>query len=925
MKKFSALLFAIFIMFQSFTVLAYRESADETGSVDANAEASSVTSDYAEYREKSLKDDVKADSDIILSKDSRFELSSGESLNIDFECPESGRYALEFEYAPKDSTKAALNIDIMLDGKLPFSEAEQVVLPCFYTMGDITVNNDGDDVCPNTETDTSFHKFVFYDKNSSSSEPYELNISKGKHILTLKLAEGNITVSNIKLYVYGGCPTYDEYIGKYSDSYTGEALPLIEAENFLYTNSNYVIASSEPSSAETTPSDPVYRRVNTVGGSNWKNVGDLIAWQVVAPEDGLYNISFRYKQSFQSGLNSYRTLYVNGEIPFEEATLLGFSYGTEWQVSDFNYKIYLNKGENTIELAASMGEIADVLENLNEVISELNDIYRSIIMITGTSPDSYRDYNLQDEIPDIKETLSDLARKLDSVYAQALEFIDGSGSLHVLQDTSRQLNDMSEDLRSITKGSRLSRFKSNISSISSLSASLRNHPLMLDSISVYGASEASFVEVGFWSKLSYRFKRFVSTFAESYTFEKDGEDVINVWIPSGRDQLQVLNNLIENDFTPETGIKVNLQLVTGSLIHAVLAGKEPDVSLSRGETDVINLAMRGALEDLSRYEGFDEAIARYSDNAVLPYTYENRVYGLPETQSFQMLFVRTDILSELGLEVPNTWNEVIKNILPALSRNNLTIGIGSLNTSGSLQSIYTTVLTQMGGSLYTDDLLSADLTSGVALDAFDFVVSLYRDYGVPQQYDFINRFRTGEIPLALAAYTTYNQLQISAPELSGLWEMCEIPGIADSEGNINRSQIMSSTAAVMLASSERKEQAWRFLTWFTGTETQRNFGLQIEAILGESGRYATANIEAMSGLLWQSEQLATLESQRSKSTVLQQVPGSYYIGKALNSATVLSVTNQDMIPREELTKWDDLIDNEIARKSKEFDFSGIEE
>lgn len=925
MKKVIALFLAIFVMFQGFSVaLADGENLPETHDVDVNAKSSSEASDYADYRGKLLEGIRKADSDIILSGDSSFELSSESPLNIDFECFESGLYALEFEYAPQDSNKSSFDLDILIDGKIPFSEAEQLVLPCFYTMSEITVNNDGNDVRPNTEIDTSFHKFVFYDENSSLLAPYEFYLSKGTHSILLKLSEGKIKVSNIKLYAYNAYPTYDEYISKYSDNYSGEALPLIEAENFLFTNSNYVIASSEPGSAETTPSDPIYKKINVVGGSNWKNVGDLIAWQVIAPEDGLYNISFRYKQSFQSGLNSYRTLYVNGEIPFEEATLLGFKYDTDWQVSDFNYKIYLNKGENTVALVASMGEIAAVLENLSEVISDLNDIYRNIIMITGTSPDSYRDYNLQDEIPNIKEELSNIAKKLDAVYAQAIEYIDGSGSLHVLTDTSRQLTDMAGDLRSITKGSRLSRFKSNISSISSLSANLHNHPLMIDSISVYGDSDDAFIELGFWKKLSYRFKRFISTFAENYNFETDGEEVINVWIPSGRDQLQVLNDLIENDFTPKTGIKVNLQLVTGSLIHAVLAGKEPDVSLSRGETDVINFAMRGAVEDLSKYEGYNKVISQFSDNAVLPYSYKNGVYGLPETQSFQMMFVRTDILSELGLEVPDTWDEVIKNLLPALNRNNLTIGIGVLNTAGALQSIYTTVLTQMGGSLYTDDLLSADLTSQKAFDAFDFVVSLYRDYGIPQQYDFINRFRTGEIPLALAPYTTYNQLQISAPELSGLWEMCEIPGIVDSDGNINRSQIMSSTAAVMLASSDKKEQSWEFLTWFTGVEAQKNFGLQIEAVLGEAGRYATANIEAMSGLLWQSRQLATLELQRSESTALQQVPGSYYIGKALNSATVLSVTNQDIIPREELTKWDDLIDNEITRKSKEFDFRGKE-
>ena len=74
--------------------------------------------------------------------------------------------------------------------------------------------------------------------------------------------------------------------------------------------------------------------------------------------------------------------------------------------------------------------------------------------------------------------------------------------------------------------------------------------------------------------------------------------------------------------------------------------------------------------------------------------------------------------------------------------------------------------------------------------------------------------------------------------------------------------------------------------------------------------------------MWAAKQLSTLEAQRSKSVSLLQIPGSYYVGKALNNATVLSVTNDEIIAKEELSRWDELIDAEISRKAKEFDFKG---
>ena len=48
-------------------------------------------------------------------------------------------------------------------------------------------------------------------------------------------------------------------------------------------------------------------------------------------------------------------------------------------------------------------------------------------------------------------------------------------------------------------------------------------------------------------------------------------------------------------------------------------------------------------------------------------------YGLPYTIDFPMLFYRKDIFVELGLEVPETWDEV-ESIIRALSENQMEMG-----------------------------------------------------------------------------------------------------------------------------------------------------------------------------------------------------------------------------------------------------------
>lgn len=51
---------------------------------------------------------------------------------------------------------------------------------------------------------------------------------------------------------------------------------------------------------------------------------------------------------------------------------------------------------------------------MDAVSREMNTLYRRIIMITSTSPDLYRDYYLEREIPDIGGRFSALSSALTS-------------------------------------------------------------------------------------------------------------------------------------------------------------------------------------------------------------------------------------------------------------------------------------------------------------------------------------------------------------------------------------------------------------------------------------------------------------------------------------------------------------------------------
>ena len=122
-----------------------------------------------------------------------------------------------------------------------------------------------------------------------------------------------------------------------------------------------------------------------------------------------------------------------------------------------------------------------------------------------------------------------------------------------------------------------------------------------------------------------------------------------MWITTGRDQAQVLKGLIDDSFTPDTDISVQLKLVPGNiLLPATLAGEGPDVAMQIGEDVPVTYAMRGAAADLSRFADYDEVASRFRDSGLTPYKYDEGVFALPEQQTFPMLFYRKDILKELN-------------------------------------------------------------------------------------------------------------------------------------------------------------------------------------------------------------------------------------------------------------------------------------
>ena len=123
-----------------------------------------------------------------------------------------------------------------------------------------------------------------------------------------------------------------------------------------------------------------------------------------------------------------------------------------------------------------------------------------------------------------------------------------------------------------------------------------------------------------------------------------------------------------------------------------------------------------------------------------------------------------------------------------------------------------------------------------------------------------------------------------------------------------------------MQSSNHKESSWEFLKWWLSADIQSRYAEKVESVLGESARYATANIEARQNIGWSSENLKKLNSQAEYVIGIPEVAGGYFTSRHITNA-LTNVLNKGTDPVDTLNKYVRIINREITSKRKELGLS----
>lgn len=867
--------------------------------------------------------------------------------------PETGFYNLYIEYLIPESRGVAAERIVYINGEIPFEDARNVSFSRIWTDGgEVKVDNQGNEIRPTQIEVYDWQTAYFRDDMGYITEPYRFYLEKGKNTISLEGENEPIVLKSLTVSAVQRIDTYEEYLAKQPQVNASETAKtysqVIQGEDSTLRSESSLYAKYDRSSPTTQPNSVTTTVLNYVGGEAWRSSGQWIEWDFEVPEDGYYNIMIKGRQNYARGSVSNRTVYIDGEIPFAEMKEISFDYSNDWQCMQLAdaegtpYSFYLTAGTHTIRMEASLGGLGAILEELEDSTYRLNQIYRKILVYTGANPDKYRDYKIDLNYPEIMEAMELESKRLykivDDMVAYSGQKADQIASA---QTVAQQLERFCKKPNKITL--EFTTFKDNITALGTASLNMSQTKLDIDYLVVTGTeTKPEKDKAGAFAKLWHEIKSFVASFTTDYNSvgdvydEKDSSGIVKVWILTGRDQGTILKSMVDDTFTPDTGIKVNVEIVdAGALLNAVVAGRGPNVVLSVGADQPVNYALRGAAEDITQFEGYEEVLSHYTPSSYEQYSLDGSIYGIPETQTFNVMFYRTDVLEELELEVPQTWQELIE-MLPTIQGNNLSVGIPTATGSSSTAtastavasnapdlSLYFTLLFQNGGDLYNEKGTKTTVDDEAGIKAFDDYIRYFNDYGLPTVYDFVSRFRSGEMPIGIAAYSTYNTLIVSAPEIRGLWDFTLIPGTetTDENGNtyIDRSDFITGSATMMISTDDElvKQNSWEFMKWWAEPDTQVRFGREIEALLGSSARYATANKDAFEQLSWSNDDIKVLSEQWDQTVGIREVPGGYYTGRHITNA-IRKVINDKDDTRETIIDYSITINEEIIKKRNEF-------
>lgn len=776
---------------------------------------------------------------------------------------EAGDYYLALKYRPLtayafDTVVKVTAGNTVMHSQLPLLWRDQEAPKAYDRLGNEIppVQRLADETC------LSF----FEDYSSYERVPFLFHFEKGEQDVLLEVIGARLNIQSVLLVKPEAPQSYAAYRAAHGATELGSGLITIQAEAYTLKSDSF-LRGDYVNNLSLTPYDATARRINALSDKAFKTPGQKVMYSFEITSGGLYALAFKYTQPVKAGMPVFRTVQIDGQVLFDELKDMPFPFTG---INRFDnavlggadpYYIYLAPGTHTLAVKVTAAPLDSVIKRVNAMISEMNATTLKIKKLLGKTGDDAaqvdlnRTWNVLDYLPTILTDLERWETELDGLYARLYEISGQEPTFAAdLALAAGNLRKLREDPRTIPNRAGLlgDDASSAAQLLGTLLPKLSEQNLGLDCIYLFdGTAQLPDPSAPFISGLKDGAEKFLHSFSpemnRAISRKKDGP--LSVWVHRPAQYVEALNNLCAATFTKETGIEVVFSALPkeDKLVLSNASGTNPDVVVSASAQYPFDFGVRGLAKNLLEYDGFLQWYEKeYNLEGLVQYSYDGGVYAATDTQNFRVLFYRKDILEDLGLQVPQTMDDV-RAMLPTLLRNAMNFSLPLSTDREGFKGFQQTMpfVYQRGGDIYAPDGLSALLLDPKTVQGFQEMCDLYRVYGcLTNVKSFFNSFRSGAVPLGISDVATYFQLQTAAPELSGLWDIALAPGVKDAQGNILRYQAASDSATMILSNTEKPDEAYAFLCWWLKKETQVEYANEMQRLYGPEYKWNTANLEA---------------------------------------------------------------------------------
>lgn len=281
------------------------------------------------------------------------------------------------------------------------------------------------------------------------------------------------------------------------------------------------------------------------------------------------------------------------------------------------------------------------------------------------------------------------------------------------------------------------------------------------------------------------------------------------WDPNMDKVVQIWNSAHPDIHVTLTNPAGGDQLVS-KMITAHQAGNGPDIAKVEYQS-LPALVSNGVVRDITSYT--DQTVTKFDDATLKSTKFDGKVYGVPQDVAPLMLFYRTDLFEQYGIQVPKTWDEFART---AHELHQKAPSVSMTNFDAADPGWFTGLAQQAGGDWWTTTGTSwhVDINGAASKKVADYWQNLVSAGDIQKNPSFSpqwnKQMNDGTLATWISGAWAPAQLGGIAPSTKGKWAVAALPAWQTGD---KATGIWGGSATTVTADSKHPAEAAQFASW----------------------------------------------------------------------------------------------------------------